>query len=90
LRFTSSHNPQSDPAERANQQVLEALREAVATTAQYDEWDDALPHLTFGLNTHMSADTKVSPFEFVHGFRAHVFLMMGLPDPVTSTDEIAD
>ena len=26
LKFTSSYNPQSDPAERANLQVLEALR----------------------------------------------------------------
>jgi len=46
LRFTSSYNPQSDPAERANRQVLEALRAAVATVVQYDEWDEALPHVT--------------------------------------------
>jgi len=48
LRFTSSYNPQSDPAECANRQVLEALRAVVATVSQYDEWDDALPHVTFG------------------------------------------
>ena len=54
LRFTSSYNPQSDPAERANRQVLEALRAAVATVVQYNEWDEALPHVTFGLNTHVS------------------------------------
>ena len=69
LRFTSSYNSQSDPAERANRQVLEGLRAAVATVGQYDEWDEALPHVTFGLNTHMSTATKVSPFEFAHGFR---------------------
>ena len=55
LHFTSSYNPQSDPAERANRQVLEALRAAVATVVQYDEWDAALPHITFGLNSHVSA-----------------------------------
>jgi len=37
LHFTSSYNPQSDPAERANWQVLEALRAAVVTVVQYDE-----------------------------------------------------
>ena len=43
LKFTSSYNPQSDPALRANRQVMEALRAAVATVVQYDEWDLALP-----------------------------------------------
>ena len=62
LKFTSSYHPQADPAERANRQVMEALRAAVATVAQYDEWDLALPHITFGLNTHVSTATKVSPF----------------------------
>jgi len=41
LRFTSRYNLQSDPAERANCQVLEALRAAVATVVQYDEFDEA-------------------------------------------------
>jgi len=31
------YDPQSDPAERANRQVLEALRAAVATLSQYDQ-----------------------------------------------------
>ena len=39
LKFTSSYHPQADPAERANRQVMEALRAAVATVTQYDEWD---------------------------------------------------
>ena len=78
MRFTSSYNPQSDPGERANRQVLEALRAAVATVVQYDEWDEALPHVTFGLKTHVSTATKVSPFEFAHGFPARVPLTMGL------------
>ena len=43
LHFTSNYNPQSDPADRANQQVLEALREAVATVAQYNEWVMSCP-----------------------------------------------
>ena len=80
LRFTSSYNPQSDPAERANRQVLEALRAAVATVVQYDEWDLALPHITFGLNNHVSAATQVSPFEFAHGFPARVPLTLGVSD----------
>ena len=36
LRFTSSYHPQTD-SERANRQVLEALRAAVTTVVQYDE-----------------------------------------------------
>ena len=54
LRFASSYHPQADPAERAYRQVLEALRAAVTTVVQYDEWDRALPHITFGLNNHVS------------------------------------
>ena len=50
LRFTSSYHPQADPAKRANLQVYEALRETVTTVVQYDEWDRALPHITFSLN----------------------------------------
>ena len=75
LKFTSSYNPQSDPAERANRQVLEGLRAAVATVVQCDEWDLDLPHNTFGLNSHISAATGVSPFEFVHGISPRVPLM---------------
>jgi hypothetical protein len=81
LKFTSSYHPQADPAERANRQVMEALRAAVATVAQYDEWDLALPHITFGLNTHISTTTKLSPFEFTHGFPARVPLTFGQPSP---------
>ena len=80
MRFTSSYNPQSDPAERANRQVLEALRAALATVVQYDEWDETLPHVTFGLNTHVSTATKVSLFKFAHGFPARVPLTMGLAE----------
>ena len=31
LEFTSSYHPQADPAEQANRQVMEALRDVVAT-----------------------------------------------------------
>jgi len=82
LKFTSSYNPQSDPAERANRQVLEGVRAAVATVVQYDEWDLTLPHITFGLNSHISAATGVSPFEFAHGFSPRVPLTMGLDTAV--------
>jgi len=34
----------------------------VATVVQYDEWDLTLTHITFGLNSYMSAATGVSPF----------------------------
>ena len=77
LVFTSSYNPHSDPAERANKQILEALRAAVTTVARYDEWDTALPYICFGLNTHISQATGTSPFELVHGFRARVPLEVG-------------
>jgi len=39
-----------------------------------------LPHVTFGLNTHVSTATKVSTFEFAHGFPARVPLTMGLAE----------
>jgi len=90
LRFTSSYNPQSDPAERANRQVWEALRAAVATVVQYDEWDEALPHVTFGLNTHVSSATKVSPFDFAHEFKARVPLTLGLTVDATTTEVLGD
>jgi len=48
-------------------QVLEALRTAVTMVVQYDEWDQALPHITFRLNNHISTATHMSPFEFAHG-----------------------
>jgi len=60
---------------------MEALRAAVATVAQYDEWDLVLPHITFGLNTNISTTTKLSPFEFAHGFLARVPLTFGQPSP---------
>ena len=82
LKFTSSYNPQSDLAERANQQVLEGLQATVALVVQYDKWDLSLPHITFGLNSHVSAATGVSPFEFAHGFSPRVPLTMGLDDTV--------
>ena len=83
LKFTSSYNPQSDPAERANQQVLEGLRAALATVVQYDEWDLALLYITFGLNSHIRAATGVSPFEFAHGVSPRVPLTMGLDTAVS-------
>jgi len=80
LRFTSSYHPQADPAERANRQVLEALRAAVTTVVQYDEWDQALPHITFSLNNHVSTATRMSTFEFAHGFTVRTPLTLGLTD----------
>jgi len=50
---------------------------------QYDEWDLALPHITFGLNSHISAATGVSPFEFAHGFSPRVPLTIGLDTTVS-------
>jgi len=66
------------------------LRAAVATVVQYDEWDEALPHVTFCLNTHVSSATKVSPFEFAHGFKARVLLTLGLTVDTTMTDVLGD
>ena len=42
------------------------------TVTSYDEWDEALIHLCFGLNTHVSSATGVSPFELSHGFQVRV------------------
>jgi len=69
---------------------MEALRAAVATVAQYDGWDLALPHITFGLNTHVSTATKVSPFEFAHGFPARVPLTFGQPSAQAPPGEVLD
>jgi len=71
-RFTTAYNPQADPVERTHRQVSEALGGAVATVTSCDEWDEALPHLCFGLNTHVSSATGVNPFELEHGFAARV------------------
>jgi len=68
---------------------MEALRAAVATVAQYDEWDLALPHIMFGLNTHVST-TKVSPFEFAHGFQVQVPLTFGQPSAQAPPGEVLD
>jgi len=76
----ASYHPQADPAERANHQVLEALRAAVTTAVQYDEWDRALPHVTFGLNNHISTETRMTSLEFVHGFTARTPLILGVTD----------
>ena len=69
---------------------MEALRAAVATVAQYDEWDLALPHITFGLDTHVSTATKVSTFEFAHGFPARVPLTFGQPSAQAPPGEVLD
>ncbi len=79
LSPTSAWNPQADPAERANRQVQEALRAAVATVGAFDEWDKALPYITFGLNTQWSSATGTSAFELTHGFAARTPLTVGLP-----------
>jgi len=78
ITCTSAYNPQADPAERANRQVLEALRAAVSSVTDFDQWDQALPHLCFGLNTHPSSVTNTSPFELAHGFPARVPLTLDL------------
>jgi len=52
------------------------------TVVQYVEWYLTLPHITFGLNSHTSAATGVSPFEFAHGFSPRVPLTMWLDDTV--------
>jgi hypothetical protein len=78
ITCTSPYNPQADLAERANGEVLEALRAAVSSVTDFDQWDQALPHLCFGLNTHPSSVTHTSPFELAHGFPARVPLTLDL------------
>lgn len=90
LTPTSAWNPQADPAERANRQVQEALRAAIATVGAFDEWDRALPYITFGLNTQLSTATGTSPFELAHGFAARTPLALGLPSaPARSKPDAA-
>ena len=49
-----------------------------------------LPHIKFGLNTHVSTATKVSPFEFAHGFTAWVPLPFGQPSAQAPPGEVMD
>jgi len=57
LKFTSSYNLQSDPAERANQQVLEGLRAVVATAVQYDQWISP-SHILHSVSTVISVQLQ--------------------------------
>jgi hypothetical protein len=50
----------------------------VSSVTDFDQWDQALTHLCFGLNTHPSSATHVSPFELAHGFPARVPLTLDL------------
>jgi hypothetical protein len=77
ITATVAWNPQADPAERANRQVQEAMRAAVTTVGSYDEWDKALPHICFGLNTQVFSVTWISPFELLHGFAARTPISLG-------------
>jgi len=52
----------------------------VTTVVQYEEWDQAPPHITFRLNNHISTATRMSPFEFAHGFTARTPFTLGLTD----------
>ena len=70
LKFTAAYNPQANPAERANRQVLEALRTSVETVTAFEDWDLALPEICFGLNNSVTSATGMSPFELAHGFAA--------------------
>jgi hypothetical protein len=92
ISCTSAYNPQEDPAERANRQVLEALRAAVLSVTDFDQWDQALPHLCFGLNTHPSSATHMSLFELAHGFSARVPLTLDLAAhaQLTGDRDVAD
>jgi len=74
-----------------NEQIARSWkRAAVATVVQYDEWDEVLSHVTFSLNTHVSSATKVSPFEFAHGFKSWVPLTLGLTVDTPTTDELGN
>ena len=44
----------------------------------------------FSLNTHVNSATKVSPFEFAHGFKARVPLTLGLTVDATTTEVLGD
>jgi hypothetical protein len=78
LKFTSSYNPQSDPAERASRQVLEAIRDAVSLVVHYDEWNTALPEICFSLNSQIPSATGTCPFQLAHDFPARIPLTVGL------------
>ena len=70
IKSTAAYNPQANPTERANRQVLEALRTSLETVTAFEDWDSALPALCFALNNSVSSATGMSPFELAHGFPA--------------------
>ena len=82
IKCTAAYNPQANPTERANRQVLEALRTSVETVTAFEDWDLALPQLCFQLNNSVSSATGMSPFELAHGFPARTPLNID----VASTD----
>ena len=88
LSPTAAFNPQADPAERANRQVQEALRAAIATVGAFDEWDKALPYITFGLNSQVSSVTGTSPFELTHGFAARTPLALGFRETTADAQHL--
>jgi hypothetical protein len=53
----------------------------------FDEWDQALPYITFGLNTQVSSVTGTSPFELTHGFAARTPLSVGFQSTASGVQE---
>ena len=93
LKFTAAYNPQANPAERANRQVLEALRTSVETVTAFEDWDLALPEICFGLNNSVTSATGMSPFELAHGFAARTPLNIDIASterPSTEDREAGD
>ena len=84
IACTSAYDPQADPAERENRQVLEALRAAVTIVVAFDQWDLALLQICCGLNTSISSATGTSPFELAHGFPARESLNLDVMEDVAA------
>ena len=87
IQCTAAYNPQANPTERANRQVLEALRTSLETVTAFEDWDLALPQLCFALNNGVSAATGVSPFELAHGFPARTPLSIDVRSSAKPSEE---
>ena len=66
---TPAYNPKSNPVERSHRDLGNILR-ALLLEGDLD-WEQALPHAVFGLNTSRSQTTGVSPYAALFGRDPH-------------------
>ena len=80
-KLTTAYHPQSNPSERANQEMYKYLRTFTCFTQ--DNWMELLPMAQLALNGRPnSAIGGISPFYLRHGYNIDP-----IPEPATSKDD---